>query len=214
MSKVPVDLTNKRFGRLTAIRPTSKRISGNRAWECICSCGNLALVPTTSLNSGKTRSCGCLRKENNIKHGHCVDSQSTEYRSWVSMRKRCQNPTDVGYNEYGSRGITVCARWASFAAFLDDMGPKPSPLHSIDRIDNEGPYSPENCRWATSQQQARNRRSNRLVKFKGKMMCLAEAIEASGQSFQLVKTRLYRGWTIDRALTQKVGATRKANSNG
>lgn len=130
-----------------------------------------------------------------------VNGKATaEYNAWSSMRKRCMNPSAKNYPRYGGRGITICERWATdFAAFLEDMGPRPSADHSLDRIDNDGPYSPENRRWADRYEQARNRGNNRRVTFRGREMTVIEAAELSGTSINLVRSRIKRGWSIERA---------------
>lgn len=125
-----------------------------------------------------------------------------EYRAWVAMRHRCYVKTTRDYANYGGRGITVCERWReSYDNFLADMGCKPSPRHSIDRIDNFGPYSPENCRWATQSEQNRNRRSCRLLEFQGRTQTLVAWVEEYGLTRQTVSYRLRRGWSLGRALT-------------
>jgi hypothetical protein len=123
-----------------------------------------------------------------------------EYRTWINMRSRCNTPSSSGFHRYGGRGIRVCDRWnASFEAFLDDMGPRPSPKHSIDRIDVDGNYEPKNCRWATAKQQMRNFSDNRLVEMDGRVVPLVEAVEASGLKYNTILYRLKRGWTLDQA---------------
>ena len=116
------------------------------------------------------------------------------------MKDRCSNPNFRHYKNYGGRGITVCDRWRNFEHFYADMGPRPSSSHSIDRIDNDGPYSPENCRWATSAQQNRNRRGNRLVDVNGKTLTLQDAADAAGLTRGCVQGRLSLGWPLDVAL--------------
>ena len=137
-------------------------------WECLCDCGRMCTRTGSALTGGKVRSCGCLRAEinalslakSNTKHGR---TRTAEYRAWTSMKKRCTDSRSPSWPDYGGRGITVCERWAhSFVAFLVDVGERPSPLHSIDRIDNDGNYEPGNVRWATREQQARNKRVSRL----------------------------------------------------
>lgn len=169
--KPSYDLTGLRFSRLVAEERGDSDRSGRVRWSCVCDCGGAALVSCGDLRSGHTRSCGCLKNEEmaarsiaQAKHGHARSNKRTsEYLSWAAMRQRCYVPTTRGYEYYGGRGITVCARWSNFAVFLSDMGEKPSPKHSIDRIDVDGNYEPSNCRWATSVEQQANKRSARMA---------------------------------------------------
>lgn len=135
---------------------------------------------------------------------------NSEYRSWLAMRQRCSNRRTVGWADYGGRGIKVCPRWQqSFAAFLADMGPKPSVKHSIDRKDTNRDYTPENCRWATKLDQARNCRSNRYVTFRGQTMCLSAWAEKTGLSESVIRARLNLGWSVKKTLTTKLNAQRR-----
>ena len=131
--------------------------------------------------------------------------RTPEYRCWQSIRDRCYNPNNRDYAMYGGRGIAVCKRWReSSAAFLADMGPKPSPEHSIDRIDNDGDYSPENCRWATPAEQARNRKSSRLLTHNGETMTVAEWAERLAIKPGTLSMRLSYGWSVEKAVTTPV----------
>lgn len=138
-----------------------------------------------------------------IKHGHALrNAHSPEYNSWRCMLNRCYLASFRGYEDYGGRGITVCDRWsASFEAFLEDMGAQPSAGYSLDRIDNSGNYEPSNVRWASKKEQAANRRTNRLLTYKGKTMCIAEWARELGIHRVALRHRLMSGWPIERALS-------------
>jgi len=149
------------------------------------------------------------------RHGYkSAGKYSSEYSIWMNMRSRCKNPKNNRYHLYGARGITVCERWETdFLNFLVDMGRRPSPAHSIDRIDNDGDYSPENCRWATRQEQSRNRRSSRFITHEGKRQTLADWAEEVGMSISALHARLKNGWPVSLALSAPLrGAARKSLS--
>lgn len=197
-----LDLTGQKFERLTALEVRLNG-RGQRRWLCRCDCGNELLVTLGNLRNGHTRSCGCLfqslRGENNCNYKH-GKSRSKAYPIWKSMRVRCTLKTRPEYPRYGGKGITVCDRWNSFENFLNDMG-EPPPGASLDRINNEQGYSPDNCRWASNREQCRNRRSNVQVTYKGKTKILIEWCEELGLPYTRTRRRLAKGWSPEKAFT-------------
>lgn len=218
MSKL-IDLTGQRFERLIVIHRMANDKHKRSTWLCECDCGERAIVAGNHLKNGNTKSCGCLQREivkqtgyRNIKHGHKRFKQpSTTYESWCSMIKRCTNPNDKNYKNYGERNIKVCERWKKFENFLKDMGEHPGSGYSLDRKNNEKGYSKENCRWATQKQQQRNRRNNHLVTYDDKTQCIAVWVEETGINRNTIVSRLRRGWSIEKTLTTPV---RKRENNG
>jgi hypothetical protein len=154
--KFPVkDIAGQRFGRLVAIEPTGDRAHGHVLWRCRCDCGAMTVVRGTALRSRSTLSCGCYQRDVTLaritKHG---DVRTPEYQAWRGIIQRCYNPGSSGYHNYGGRGVTMCDAWRhDYPAFLAHIGRKPSPRHSVDRIDNEKGYEPGNVRWATMKEQ-------------------------------------------------------------
>ena len=205
-----LDLTGQRFGRLTAIRYAESR-RGKAHWLCKCDCGGESVSSATRLKAGGVLSCGCLVADATIKacrtHGL---TRTSEHTTWLGIRKRCNNPNDPSFPRYGGRGIRVCEEWdSSFERFLSDMGMKPSPLHTIDRIDNDGPYAAWNCRWVEQKTQQRNKRSNVIIEFEGESRCISEWAEMFGIKQATLRARLRNNWPIREALT-----TPTASSSG
>ena len=170
-----------RYGRLLSIGPMFWLGCGTyrKPYQVFqCDCGAVAVARTPDCKSGRISSCGCWHDEsashNKLKHGESVAVGDTaEYRAWCAIKRRCTYTKGSEYRNYGGRGITFCARWDVFQNFLDDMGRRPSPQHSMDRIDNDGNYCPENCRWATRLEQNNNRRSDKAYLFRGRQATLS-----------------------------------------
>lgn len=183
------NLLHQRFGKLLVIAEAPRTKQGKASWWVRCDCGSEKIVRASSLVQEQTRACGCLVRESQhrVTHG---GSSLPEYRIWKHMRARCLNETDAAFVRYGGRGIKICKRWESFAAFYEDMGPRPSENHSIDRINNEKGYAPSNCRWATHAEQSRNTRRVHWVDVEGKKMCLSDAAKVLGISKPTLRKRL------------------------
>ncbi len=189
-----------RFGLLTTVEPTR---GNNLPVRCRCDCGVEKDVRFDHLTRKKNFvvSCGCQRIRNRIKHGYTIgcagqaQNWPTEYKIWADMRRRCNNPRNKNFHKYGGRGIKICERWNDFANFLADLGPRPSMAHTIDRYpNNDGPYAPDNCRWATIKEQARNKRSNCRIEIDGVTRTAAEWGDVMGIDANRIATRLYGGW--------------------
>ncbi len=205
------DLVNKRFGMWTVIsRAQDRIIKGNRHiryWNCVCDCGTQREVKEQSLTSGKSTACGCTRKDhlrigasiNNRTHGM---TDTRLYRIHRHIINRCTNPNDISYKNYGARGITVCEQWHSFESFASwALSSGYNDTLSIDRIDVEKGYSPENCRWATIEEQSRNKRNVLYYEFNGESHCLSEWAELFEMSYKKLWKRVHNGWDIETALT-------------
>lgn len=205
------DIVGRRYGRLVVV--ALARTSNYKAWwECRCDCGASKVVNGVHVKAGKIRSCGCLQRESareralgkqrNLQHGHALGRKRTpEFAVWLGMRWRCA-PTapDATRRLYFGRGIRVCERWQAFENFLADMGERPSPTHSIDRIDNSKGYEPGNCRWATPLEQSRNSRRPRDLTIRGATKSRSEWAEIAGVPKNTIHNRLHRGWPAEEAV--------------
>lgn len=205
-----VDLTNQQFGRLTVLAKYPEKKNNYVLWECRCTCDSkkITLVTTGNLTSGHTKSCGCLGMEARTRSGM---SRSPEYDIWKQIKQRCYNRNHDAYHNYGGRGITVCDEWKeSFEAFYRDIGPRPSPEHSIDREDNELGYSKSNCRWSTKEEQANNRRTNRLYEFDGEKRTLMQWCKELRLDYSAMYYRLSLGMDFEDAADLVINEARLA----
>jgi hypothetical protein len=195
-----IDLSGKRFGRLAVVsRADDDEKNKQPRWNCVCDCGANRVVYGNALRAGVTTSCGCAHREAITKHGK---TKTPEFTVWQMMLQRCTNPNHTSYPSYGGRGITVCARWLnSFADFFADMGQRPTPHHTLDRKNNDVGYSRENCRWATTAEQARNKRNNRMLTLAGRSRTLADWSRHLNIPKNTILNRLARGKSIELALT-------------
>lgn len=210
MARKAIDLSGQRFGRLIVIRLIETDIVG-AVWKCRCDCGNEVDVRASCLRSGNTRSCGCLIREVDKKiHTKHGKSDSRLYPIWSSMKDRCYNSKHRSFKHYGSRGITVCDEWLhdfnsfyewAMASGYDENAPRGQ--YTLDRIDNDKGYSPDNCRWVTIKEQQNNRRSSRMITFNSETHTMYEWAKILGMPYKTLNNRInWRRWSIEKALTQ------------
>lgn len=200
-----------RYGRWLVIQPATANKYCQKQWICRCDCGNERVIAQGDLRRGTSRSCGCLKLElsavrmrrQNFKHGDCPETGVTaEYNAWHSMLQRCYNAASENYHRYGGRGISVYELWKhSYAAFLAHVGRRPSPLYSLERINNNGNYEPGNVRWATATEQCRNKCNNVRLTFNGETLLLVEWANRLNLTISGLKRRINCGWSLERALT-------------
>lgn len=194
-------LPGDRFGMLVALGDSGERLRKRVVYRWACDCGSVFNKIALYIKKSALASCGCAVigriAEARTKHGASIKNKDDPlyktYVCWMSIRWRCTNKNRRDYASYGGRGIAVCERWSSFDNFLEDMGPRPDGL-SIDRIDNEGDYTPQNCRWATGIEQARNKRTNRFVDIDGVRLTVSEWSNLSGVPKDTLRLRLEAGW--------------------
>lgn len=204
------NIGGKKFNMLEALRPVYRNEQGNVVWLFRCDCGEEKEIIGIRVASGTTKSCGCLRRETAAKMGTAAKKHgkhsTPEYSAWANLKQRCINESCEAYPDYGGRQIEVCDRWKGpdgFVNFYADMGPRPSPKHSIDRIENDDDYTPENCRWATRSQQKANRRCSVNLTLNGVTQPLVEWAKQLGVSRGTLFWRYQRGLTDEQILSTK-----------
>lgn len=205
-----IDLTGQKFNRLTVIERAENRQCCVPVWRCVCDCGKEKFVRGKNLRSGAVKSCGCLLKDN--VPAKCNGLSHTRlYRKWWGMKRRCGDPNDTHYKDYGGRGIKVCEEWKSdFLAFYEwAMSTQTDESLTLERIDVNGDYCPENCTWATRKEQANNRRMCRMITYQGRTQNLMQWCTELGLNYQIVHNRLNRHhWSFERAISQPVRESR------
>jgi hypothetical protein len=200
-----IDMVGIESGRLTVISEACETKGGRVTWLCKCLCGNMINVTGKQIRSGRTKSCGCLRKDTirsiSETHGH---SKTRTYKIWTGMIQRCTNDKVKCYDRYGGSGVLVCDRWlSSFDSFLFDMGHAPQGMQ-IDRINYMGNYEPSNCKWSSRIEQARNKKNNRIIELSGEKLCVAEWADRLDVHPDRIHNRLRKGWDEERAITEPV----------
>ena len=201
-----IDITGERYGRLVVIRELSKNSIGETMWLCQCDCGRLIILRGSSLRSGNTRSCGCLKGESLKTRGITHNGTGTRlYHIWANMIQRCTNENNKCWARYGGRGITVCDEWFYFTNFKKwALENGYSENLSIDRINVNKGYSPTNCRWSDSITQANNKRTNHYIDYRGRNLTISQWATLLQISPKTISTRLQRGWSVERTLTTPI----------
>lgn len=206
-----IDIKGNKYERLTVLR----KMENSPKWECRCDCGNTIAARGTDLRRGLVKSCGCLRKETAANNGRTQTTHGLRntrlYKEWIGMKTRCYNPNSPSYADYGGRGIEVCEEWRDdFYAFFKwamASGYDPTAVRgecTIDREDNSGNYSPENCRWITNREQQNNKRNNRLITYNGQTKTIPQWAAEVGISANTIHNRIRRGWHAERAITEPI----------
>lgn len=203
MKKLPfrvLDRTGKRYGKLVAI--SFVRITDCAEWLCKCDCGGKKVVKGQNLHNGGVESCGCIYVGGKTIHGMYG---TPEYLAWRAMKSRCRSK-NVSHRArfYLKNGIKVCKRWMKFENFFADMGKRPSPSHSLDRVNNLGNYEPPNCRWADRETQQSNKSNNRILSLNGKTLTMSQWAREIGIDRRTLSERLKSGWSVEKALTTKL----------
>lgn len=204
-----INLTGQRFGKLICKKDIG-RMSGRVVWLCLCDCGKESKVVSSNLLRGHISSCGCSRNDNpaGTTHGLSMNADKRKtrlYSVWIQMRQRCLNSKNKSYHRYGGRGISVCKEWDDYAAF--HLWAMANGYHNdltIERINNNGNYEPDNCKWATHKEQGQNSSRNRLITFCGNTRTLGQWADLIGMHHDALRERLDNGWSVEKALTTPV----------
>jgi hypothetical protein len=209
-----INLVGQTFGRLEVVERAKNDPRDQARFVCKCQCGTVKTVTGRLLRSGNTTSCGCFMREQvsarRTKHGETINGWSPEFKAWSSMRARCKGSHPC-QKYWAERGIKVCERWQTYENFLADMGRKPSPKHSLDRIDVNGDYTPENCRWATRTEQANNTTKTKWVEFEGQQRPVCEVARVVGLKPATLYARVFKlGWPLDKAISHPVTESKRA----
>jgi hypothetical protein len=202
-----LDMTTKKYGRLSAIRQIPNPKQTGALWEFECDCGNIKVIKSQAVRLGLVVSCGCYSKElliKNLTTHNC--SRHPNFKTWQSMISRCTKETDKDYPSYGGRGIKVCDDWLDPNKFIADMGLKPTKKHTLDRIDNNGNYEPKNCRWASPLEQSHNKRNNRNLTAYGETLCMAEFSRKYNIPQTTIMRRLAKGMTAEQIIETPIRA--------
>ena len=200
MAKTRLNLVGSRYHKLTVVEFAGLDARRNSRWLCRCDCGKTVTHTGCNLKKGAIKTCGC---EQHAKRVDMRVDDHPDFSVFSAMLTRCHTASTPNYGNYGGRGIKVCQRWrdGGFWVFLKDMGPRPTPGHSIDRYpDINGDYTPENCRWATAKEQANNRRTNKMIAYRGETKTMKEWAEVLGINYRTLKARLRKGWTLEKAM--------------
>ena len=202
MPRKAIDISGRKFGKWNAIDRAPSQVTSNdnkvrdALWNCKCDCGMVGVVSGAELRHGYSTQCKCCAVVELTRHGL---THTSVWNTWRNMRSRCENPKDSGYGNYGARGIKVCDEWQSFDAFYKDMGPKPTPRHSIERKNGSLGYFKDNCVWATQKEQMNNMRRNMMIEFNGKTLTLSQWCDMLSIPYNRTRLRIYKGWSASDA---------------
>lgn len=199
MREVLPMVPGQRFSRLIVVERAGNSVHGHAIWLCLCDCGGMVKVRGACLKNGRVSSCGCLKAEKSS----ALKSHHPLRYVWRHMIQRCYNPKTKMYYRYGGRGIEVCPLWHVFSNFASDMGERPRGF-TLERINNDGNYEPSNCRWATRYEQMQNISTNVIFDVNGCLMTCSDLAKSKGISARSIKSRLHRGWSIERALSTPI----------